>query len=149
MRKASHFRWRRGPTILGLAVFSLVVVGGTTALHARGLGVTEHMRLTYGSVLVLASVCMITERGSWRLWKRIAFVPLAWAIYAFVCAPVALLSVMFVVPDYPQLLCLVVISAASLPLAAWVMRHSWLFVLRMSVRGEDETLSVGGPAADG
>ena len=133
MQGATRYRWRARSVVLGLLLYSAAVVVGAIVIHARALGVTAGIHLLRVTALSIFGLCMITERGSWVLWKRIAFVPGAWLIYAYVCVPVAFVPLAIFAPTYPGVVTESVVLVASLPLVVWAMRHSRLFVVEHSV----------------
>jgi len=80
-------------------------------------------------MLMLVSLCMITERGQWKLWQRIGFVPISWIVEA-ILSPLAAFTIgMFVYASGQQhLVNRAVTLFASLPMVFLAMRHSYLFV---------------------
>lgn len=80
-------------------------------------------------MLVFVSICMITERGQWKLWQRIGFVPLAWIVEA-ILSPLAAFTIgMFVYASgQKHLVNRAVTLFASLPMVFLAMRRSILFV---------------------
>jgi len=72
---------------------------------------------------------MITERGQWKLWQRIGFVPLAWIVEA-ILSPFAFFAIgmFFYASDQQHLLNRAVTLFASLPMVFLAMRRSVFFV---------------------
>ena len=80
-------------------------------------------------MLVFVTICMITERGQWKLWQRIGFVPLAWIAEAILSALAAFTIGMFVYGSGQQhLVNRTVTLFSSLPMVILAMRCSILFV---------------------
>ena len=80
-------------------------------------------------MVAFISLCMITERGDWKIWQRIGFVPLAWIVEALL-APLAAITIGVVVLNvgHPQLVNRSVTLFASVPMVIIAMRRSYLFV---------------------
>jgi hypothetical protein len=114
--------------------YSVAVVGGVVVIEARGVGVTATIHLFRAALLLFFSLCMLTERGGWGLWRRIAFVAGAWLAFCYVALPLVFVVLTLCAPAYPPLITEVAIYGGSVPLVMWAMRHSRLFV--MDVRAE-------------
>ena len=130
MRRLVGYRWRPGPTLLGLLVFSLVSASGAGGIAAaRGEVGTQCGYVTFVMVAMI-SLCMLTGRGNWPWWKRLLFVPVAWIAQVplslaacFVVLPLALLV------GRPTLIDPAGSLVASIPLVVFAMRRSRLFVV--------------------
>ncbi len=84
-------------------------------------------------MLVFVSVCMITHRGNWKPWKKIAFVPAALIVHAALQVAVAIgLADMSRVEGQQTLLHgdRLISLLISLPILIFAMRYSRLFVRR-------------------
>ena len=79
-------------------------------------------------MLVLVIVCAATERGRWRLWKRIALVPGAWLAQAVLQIPAVFAVGLPIAMWRPDVVERMIGLAASVPVVIFAMRHSRLFV---------------------
>jgi len=79
-------------------------------------------------MIILVSVCAVTERGRWRTWQRIALVPAAWIAQALLNVPAVLVVGMPVWAWRPEIADRVTSLAASVPVVIFTMRQSRLFV---------------------
>lgn len=80
-------------------------------------------------LLMLAAVaaCMLTERGEWPVWKRIAFVPAAFIAHTAICVQLAY-EATFLTWTPVHMFQGGTALAASLPIVAYAMWRSRLFV---------------------
>lgn len=80
-------------------------------------------------MVVLVSICMVTERGQWKVWQRIGFVFLAWMAHAILTIPVALgIGPLLLLGDRVALVDRGVSFVATVPIVVFAMRRSRLFV---------------------
>jgi len=126
--KKIQYRWRQGRLWLSLLLYWLIATAGISII-------ADHLPNSHEGgwiilvMLVSVSICMITERGHWKVWQRIGFVPLAWVVEA-ILAPLFAFSIgAFVYASgYPHLVNYVTSFFSSLPIVIFAMWHSRLFV---------------------
>ncbi len=80
-------------------------------------------------------LCMATERGQWKIWLRVFFVPLVWIIHGFLLAPLVYAAIQALAYFSPSGLAPitdmrnpVVDILASGPIIWYAARQSRLFV---------------------
>jgi hypothetical protein len=79
-------------------------------------------------MVVFVTICMVTERGRWKMWQRVAAVPAAWLAQAFLQVPAVVVVGMPIVMARPDVVERMIGLAASLPAVIFAMRQSRLFV---------------------
>lgn len=85
-----QYRWKPEPTFWGLFIYIVASLSTVwiTKLDKTLRGFSGFIILV---MVVFLVVCMATERGQWRVWQRVGFVPLGWLAEAVICFPVWLL----------------------------------------------------------
>lgn len=123
--KKIKYRWRQKRLWLSLILYWLVATGG-----ARFIEKQYEAGWIILIMLIFVSICMITERGHWKLWQRIGFVPLAWIAEA-ILSPLAAFTIGVLVysSGREHLVDRAIAFCASLPIIIFAMRQSKLFVI--------------------
>jgi hypothetical protein len=129
MTKGAKWLFRRGRPWLVLFLYWVVCMTGAGAF-ARAQGPETGWIIMI--MLLLVGVCMYAERGDWKLWQRIGFVPLAWAIHAILSIPAGLVVGFLTFAVRPQLTDRATAFAASIPIVLYAMIHSRLFATKKS-----------------
>src|SRR2546426_11396569 len=77
-----RFRWKWGRLALGLVAYwlvSTIIASIQVRLGTPDRDAASSIILT---MVVFVIACMATERGQWKTWQRVGFVPLAWIVHA-------------------------------------------------------------------
>lgn len=124
----AKYRWLRKRLAVGLLCYALAsIVGASLVEYLIHPYLGSHWRILV--FLVFVTVCMITERGGWRVWQRALFVIVSKLLQPFVGGILALslgmvlykLGLKGVIDPSINLL-------SALPLILLAMRRSRLFV---------------------
>ena len=117
------YKWMHSRLWLCLILYWLV------SMTVAGLIARAEVGWIIMCMLIVIIVCMVTERGRWRPWKRVLFVPLAWIAQPLLSIPV-LFTVGFFLLSLGRegLIDRAVTFISSLPLVLFAMRQSRLFV---------------------
>lgn len=123
-----HYVWLPARFWLCLVLYWLTAMIGAGMIasvdgHARESG---WIVLT---MVVLVSICMVTERGQWKVWQRIGLVFLAWIVQAILTIPIALVVVpLLLLGNRADFADRGVSFVATIPVVVFAMRRSRLFV---------------------
>ena len=127
--KTLRYKWHQARLWLCLLLYWLISMIGA-GIIAR---LTEYPVFSHEigpmviSMLILVSVCMATERGRWKRWQKICFVPFAYILHVVLFLPgLFLLSPLASRHLVGRGACFI----ASLPIVVFAMRQSRLFVFR-------------------
>jgi hypothetical protein len=131
------YRWLHARFWPALVGYWLVCTVGAGAIARAGGGAGAESGWIILLMLVLVSICMGTERGDWQIRKRVGFVPLVWLLHAVLSLPAGILVVGIV---SPELLDRALTFVASLPIAIFAMRRSWLFVAPTEEAERDDSV---------
>ncbi|MFQ5918326.1 MAG: hypothetical protein ACE5I0_11000, partial [Candidatus Binatia bacterium] len=85
-----RFRWMHARLWLWLILYWLISTIGAGIIYRAGGNTVAEVAWIVFVVLGFVSVCMITERGQWKVWQRIGFVFLAHIIQAGLATPIVL-----------------------------------------------------------
>jgi hypothetical protein len=129
-----HFRWKWRRLALGLVAYWLV----STGIAGIGVRLGNSDRVAAGSIIMMMVVfviaCMATERGQWKTWQRVGFVPLAWIVHALL-TPVAVFTLLaFGVTSESRVFYRGTDFLASIPVVLYAAWRSRLFVTQVVVR---------------
>ena len=137
------YKWRHARLWLCLILYWLVSMIGAGILARVGVARAETSWIVL-TMLALVIVCMISERGRWKTWQRVLFVPLAWIAQPLLYIPLALpLALMIAVLDFgggrKDLVDRSIVFLSSLPVVLFAMRQSRLFVSAQAGGSESRT----------
>ena len=118
------YRWQHKRLWPGLILYWLIATGGAKFIEER-----YEAGWVILIMLIFISICMITERGQWKLWQRRGLVPLSWIVEALL-SPFAAFTVGALVysSGREHLVDRAIAFFASLPIIIFAMRKSKLFV---------------------
>ena len=121
------YRWQHARLGLCLLLYWLGCMIGAGVLARAGAAKAETAWIVL-AMLVVVTVCMITERGRWKTWQRIMCVPLAWVAQPLFAIPVALtIGVLVFGAGRKDLVDGTITFRSSLPGVLFAMRQSRLF----------------------
>ena len=132
IHQRSSYRWHRRRFWLAILIYWFLGTLGAGAL-ARW-GAQRHEEAWVISLMLLfVIVCTSTERGRWKVWQRVAFVPAAWLGHALLSVPAVLaVGIPLAAGPRPDFADRMVTLVASIPVIVFAMRQSRLFVRRVS-----------------
>jgi hypothetical protein len=122
------YRWYRRRFWLTLVLYWFTCTAGAGALARLGAAESAERAWVISLMLVLVTVCMVTERGRWKIWQRVAAVPVAWITQALLQVPAVVVVGMPIALGRPDVAERMIGLAASLPVVIFAMRQSHLFV---------------------
>ena len=123
----ARYHWRPARAWLCLIVYWLLSLGGAGVLAKSGMPSSQEFGYVIFIMLVLVSACMLTERGEWKLWRRVLWVPGSWLLHASLCASViGFIGAMFA--GRSEFEARATSFFGSLPIVLISMRRSRLFV---------------------
>jgi len=79
---ATQYSWHRRRFWLTLVLYWFTCTAGAGAIARLGAAESAERAWVIFVMLVLVTVCMLTDRGRWKIWQRIAAVPAAWITQA-------------------------------------------------------------------
>ena len=125
----SGVEWSSRPKAIAAFVgYTLASFGVALAIHPaaphQGIGTAWIILM----MLVAVSVCMVTERALWGIWRRFLAVPGSWFAHAVLHWPAAAIGRLFYSTGFPELVDYVSVYLATVPIVLWAMWHSRLFV---------------------
>lgn len=135
------YRWRHLRVWSSVILYWFVTTAGAGILDRSGL---DGLGWTVFSMLVFVGLCMKTERGRWKLWQRIAFLPFAWGVQALFGLFFAhLFGPGLIEADRAHLVDRMGMLLGSFPLVLFAMRQSRLYTI--TIRAVDPRCEGQGP----
>lgn len=129
VEKVLKYKWHQARLWIFLLLYWLIsMIGAGIIARLKEYPVFSHeIGPMLISMLILVSVCMVTERGRWKRWQKIGFVPFVYILHVVFFLP-ALAILSSWVPSHfvGRAACFI----ASLPIVVFAMRQSRLFVFR-------------------
>jgi len=125
-------RWRQTSVWIVVSVYWLISVFSSAIQKSIGLGEGDGVWVIAAAFFLIILACMITQRTQWRLWKRIAYLPLSFVAHVLLTVPSSMaLGILkrstdaYARTDAEQR---AVFLLASIPIVVFSMRQSRLFV---------------------
>jgi len=117
------------PVLIGYWFLSMV---GAGILAASGNSNVESGWIIF-LMIFLVALCMLTDRGDWNIWQRIAYFIFSWAAQAIIAVPTLwVIGIIMAAGNRMNLIDRSVSFFASIPIVVFAMWHSKLFVKRIS-----------------
>lgn len=126
--KKMVYRWLPVRLWLCLFLYWLVAMIGAGVVAQEGAGGREAGWIIF-VMLALVSICMASERGQWKVWKKVGLVPLTWLAHSALALPTALtVGVSLAQSGRSYLVDRGIAFVASIPIVIFAMRRSTWFV---------------------
>ena len=132
MSAVIRYRWYRSRFWLTLVGYWFICTAGAGAIARLGAAESAERAWVILVMLVLVALCMVTERGRWKMWQRVTAIPAAWLAQALLQVPAVVAVGMPVAMGRPDVAERMISLAASLSAVIFAMRQSRLFVTPVS-----------------
>lgn len=128
---SAHVEWRRIHSLLVFGAYLVVAGFSSDIMSVLGRPGTDGLDAITVAFFGIIIVCMLTERGRWPVWKRIAFLPASFLAHVVLTVPSgAVMGVLMRSPDHVRTIGeqRAGFLMASFPVLIFSMRQSRLFV---------------------
>ncbi len=133
MSEKVRYKWHHARLWFYLFFYWLITIGVAGILARSPKFQSLELGWVIIAMLLSVCICMATERGEWRIWQRIGFIPVAWFLHPLLMIPFQFsIGLLLYKLGRFHLIDRSTAFWGSLPIVIFAMRRSRLFVFPQS-----------------